>query len=127
MLNSFNFGATLPAADLARAKQWYEEKLGMTPEMESDQGIRYRTGSTFFDIYPTSYAGTAQNTAGGWEVEDIEKVVAELRERGVEFEEYDFPGLKTVDGIADLGVEKTAWFKDSEGNILAIAQPSISM
>ena len=68
-------------------------------------------------------AGTAQNTVIGWEVDDIDKVVEDLRGRGVTFEEYDFPGLKTVNGIAELeGIERAAWFKDSEGNILSIGQ-----
>jgi hypothetical protein len=57
-----------------------------------------------------------------WFVKDIADTVAELRRRGVRFEEYDFPGLKTVDGIADLGYEKSAWFRDSEGNLLALGE-----
>jgi hypothetical protein len=84
--------------------------------------VHYHSGSTYFDIYPTRASGNAGHTLAGWVVEDIEAVVAELRNRGVVFEEYDFPGLKTVNGVAELSTERTAWFKDSEGNILAIAQ-----
>jgi catechol 2,3-dioxygenase-like lactoylglutathione lyase family enzyme len=122
MLDTYDIGPTLPASDMARAKAWYEEKLGLTPYNESPAGMSYRTGNTRFDVYPTQYAGTAQNTAAGWIVDDVEKVVEELRGRGVVFEEYDFPGLKTVNGVAEIEGERAAWFKDSEGNILAVSQ-----
>jgi catechol 2,3-dioxygenase-like lactoylglutathione lyase family enzyme len=122
-LASVPFWATLPASDLARAKRWYQEVLGLTPVVETDQWLTYRCGDSVIQLYPTGSAGTAQHTLGGWVVEDLDATVAELRDRGVMFEEYDFPGLKTVDGIAQLGdVERAAWFKDSEGNILAISQ-----
>ncbi len=122
MLDQFNIGVTLPAADFERAKAWYRDKLGFTPVKEWPAGARYRSGSSFFDIYPTSQAGTAKNTAAGWDVEDLEATVEGLRSRGVVFEEYDFPGLKTVNGIADIDGERAAWFTDSEGNILSISQ-----
>jgi len=122
MLDQFNVGVTLPAADLERAKAWYEEKLGLTPEKEWPMGARYRSGSSFFDIYPTPNAGTAKNTAAGWNVENLEAVVDELRSRGVVFEEYDFPGLRTDNGIAAMDGERAAWFVDSEGNILSISE-----
>ncbi|HEY7282018.1 MAG TPA: VOC family protein [Actinomycetota bacterium] len=124
MLDTYDIGVTLPASDLERAKAWYAEKLGFEPAMESPAGVRYRSGSSFFDLYPTTFAGTAKNTAAGWVVDDIEAVVAELRARGVEFQEYDLPGLKTVNGIADIEGERAAWFVDSEGNILALGQPT---
>src|SRR5439155_9711397 len=122
-LGDAEFQATIPAADLGRARKFYEEVLGIRPETEAEAGITYRCGkgSTFF-LYPTQYAGTGQHTVGGWYVDDIEEAVAGLRERGVTFEEYDFPGLKTVDGIADLGSERAAWFKDTEGNILSVGE-----
>ena len=123
MLGDFEFQATIPALDLNRARKFYEEVLGIQPESEAEAGITYRCGkgSTFF-LFPTQHAGTGQHTLGGWLVDDIEKAVAVLRDRGVAFEEYDFPGLKTVDGIADLGSERAAWFKDTEGNTLAVSQ-----
>jgi catechol 2,3-dioxygenase-like lactoylglutathione lyase family enzyme len=122
MLADADFWATLPAGDIDRAKRWYAEKLGLTPLKETEAWITYRCGSSILQLYPTSSGGHAQHTLGGWVVDDLEAAVAELRARGVEFEEYDFPGLKTVDGIAELsGVERAAWFKDSEGNILAIS------
>jgi catechol 2,3-dioxygenase-like lactoylglutathione lyase family enzyme len=122
MLERFDFVATLPAADLERAKAWYRDKLGLEPAEKHEGALVYRAGPSAFQLYPTQHAGTARNTLGVWYADDIDAVVADLRSRGVEFEEYDFPGLKTEDGIADLGFERSAWFKDSEGNTLAIAQ-----
>lgn len=122
MLKDFDIGATIPASDLGRARRFYEEKLGLTPDSEDEAGLRYRSGSSRFDLYPSAYAGTAQHTIAGWYVDDVRAAIAELRERGVVFEEYDLPGVKTVDRIADLGGELAAWFKDSEGNILSVAQ-----
>jgi catechol 2,3-dioxygenase-like lactoylglutathione lyase family enzyme len=106
MLGGFDLVPTLPARDIERAKRWYAEKLGFEPESEDPGGVHYRSGSTRFDIYPTQFAGTGKHTLGGWSVDDVDKVVTGLRERGVTFEEYDFPGLKTVDGVADLGNER---------------------
>jgi hypothetical protein len=79
---------------------------------------------SWFLIYPTLAAGTAQHTLAGWQTDHIEKEVKELQARGVVFEEYDLPGLKTVNSIATTGTNKAAWFKDSEGNILGIVQLS---
>jgi catechol 2,3-dioxygenase-like lactoylglutathione lyase family enzyme len=122
MLERFDFVATLPAADIDRAKAWYRDKLELEPVEEHEGAVVYRAGPSTFQLYPTQLAGTAQNTLGVWYADDIDAVVADLRSRGVEFEEYDFPGLKTEDGIADLGFERSAWFKDSEGNTLGVAQ-----
>ena len=124
MLDSFDITPMIPAHDLERAKRWYAEKLGFEPESEDPGAAHYRTGSTEFDIYPTQFAGTGKHTLAGWSVDDIDKVMIDLRERGVTFEEYDFPGLKTVNGVAELEGERAAWFKDSEDNILAIFQPA---
>jgi predicted enzyme related to lactoylglutathione lyase len=112
--------AAIPASDFERAKAWYAEKLGLKPEWEDQGGAWYQIEATGFLLYASQFAGTNQATAAGFTVDDIEGTVGELRERGVVFEEYDFPGLKTEDGVADLGSELAAWFKDSEGNILAI-------
>ncbi len=123
MLERHRLVVTIPAADLERAKAFYRDRLGLEPLVETPAWISYRAGDGFFQLYPSSYAGTAQHTIGGWIVDDIDRVVAELRARGVVFEEYDLPGLRTVDGIADLeAVERAAWFRDSEGNILSISQ-----
>jgi len=123
MLTDAPFWATLPASDIERAKRWYAEKLGLVPVKETKAWVTYRSGGSVFQLYPTSAAGAARHTLGGFVVEDLRSTVTQLRARGVAFEEYDFPGLKTVDGIAEIeGVELAAWFKDSEGNILAVSQ-----
>jgi catechol 2,3-dioxygenase-like lactoylglutathione lyase family enzyme len=120
----WTFGATIPAKDLEGTRKFYENVLGLEMVREDPAGISYRTGDSVLFLYPTEFAGTAQHTLGGFSVSDIEAAVAELRAKGVTFEEYDMPGLKTVNGIAELGGEKGAWFKDPEGNILSVSQTS---
>ena len=121
LLSRFPISARAAATDLGRARQWYEGRLGLVPEREDPGGVWYRfAGETWLYLYATPEAGTAMNTIAGWEVEDIESVMTGLRERGVTFEEYDLGDVKMVDGLADFGVAKAAWFKDSEGNILCI-------
>ena len=122
MLSDFEVSATVPASDLERARKFYAEKLGLRPAEETPAGLFYRCKNSRFLLYQTQFAGTAQNTAVGWEVDQLEREVKDLRSKGVKFEEYDMPGLKTVEGIATIGREKAAWFKDSEGNILALTQ-----
>jgi catechol 2,3-dioxygenase-like lactoylglutathione lyase family enzyme len=114
--------ATLPVEDLARARTFYEEKLGLTPTREVEGGLFYGSADSGFLLFPTGGRPSGQHTQMAWFVDDIVASVAQLRSRGVRFEEYDFPGLKTIDGIADLGYEKSAWFRDSEGNLLALGQ-----
>jgi len=123
MLSELEIIATIPAADIARARGFYKDTLGLDPSEERADGLIYQTpsGSQFL-IYETPNAGTAQNTAMSWVTTDIEGDVADLRSRGVVFEEYDFPGLKTEDGIATNDGLRAAWFKDSEGNILAVSE-----
>jgi len=117
----WTFSATIPAKDLEGTRRFYEDVLGCQILRETPAGISYRTGDSFFDLYPTQFAGTAQHTLGGFVVGDVDAKVAELVANGVTFEQYDMPGLKTDEnGIADLGGERGAWFKDPEGNILSI-------
>ena len=123
MLQKSPMYAYIPAADLARARKFYEEKLGFKPKREVAGGVIYECGDhTACFMYPTSNAGTSKASQAFWQVEDVESEVAELKARGVKFEEYDVPNLKTHGGIATAGGAKAAWFKDSEGNILAIIQ-----
>ncbi len=122
-LQDFPIHATAAASDLARARVWYEQKLGLTPEREDPGGVWYRfAADTWLYLYSTSSAGTAKNTVAGWTVTGIEAVMAALREQGVTFEDYEFGELKTADGLADFGAAKAAWFKDSEGNILELSE-----
>jgi catechol 2,3-dioxygenase-like lactoylglutathione lyase family enzyme len=113
----------LPAADLERARVFYRDKLGLEPTMYKPGGLAYSgPGGYIFQLYETSTVGTAQNTQMGWSTFDLDEDVAELRSRGIVFEEYDLPGLKTENGIAFVGTERSAWFKDSEGNTICISQ-----
>jgi catechol 2,3-dioxygenase-like lactoylglutathione lyase family enzyme len=115
--------ATIPASDIERAKRFYLD-LGMTLTRETPGGLELESGGVRFDVFPTHASAGAGHTLAGWVVDDIEAEVAELRAKGIVFEEYDLPGLKTVDGIALIeGQERAAWFKDSEGNILALGEP----
>lgn len=123
MLADFPIHATAAATDLDRARRWYEETLGLVPEREDPGGAWYRfAGDTWLYLYVTPSAGTARNTIAGWTVTGIEAVMSDLRGRGVAFEDYDFGELKTVDGLADFGIAKAAWFKDSEGNIYELSE-----
>jgi len=123
MLRGRHMHPTIPASDLARARAWYADKLGFTSGQEEAQAVLYRSGGErLFLLFSSSAAGIAQHQLAAWVVEDLEAEVAELRGRGVEFEEYDQPGLRTVEGIARTPVGQAAWFKDSEGNVLTITQ-----
>jgi catechol 2,3-dioxygenase-like lactoylglutathione lyase family enzyme len=114
---------TLPAADLDRAKRFYAEKLGMMPATESPGGIFYElAGGTRFVLYPNPSPDRAGHTQMGLATTDIDAEVKALQARGVVFEEYDFPGLKTENGIAQTGLTRAAWFKDSEGNTIGVVQ-----
>ena len=123
ILNTATPWAALPVEDLARAKAFYAEKLGLTPSREVEGALFYEgSGNSGFLLFPTGGRPSGEYTQMAWFVKDIAAAVAELKRRGVRFEDYDFPGLKTIDGIADLGYERSAWFRDSEGNLLAIGQ-----
>ena len=121
MLSGHRAYATIPAADMNRAKSWYKDKLGLTPAMEDEMGCMYHVGQgSSFLLYPTPNAGKAPTTLLSFQTDDVAAEVADLRRHGVTFEEYDMPGLKTVGGVARIGKFHAAWFKDSEGNILAV-------
>ena len=122
MLANASVMTTLPAHNLARAKEWYARYLSLHPQEERAGGVIYQVGNSWFFLYETGSAGTAQNTLMSFIVGDVDAEVAELKRNGVVFEEYDFPGLKTINSIADLGGERSAWFKDSEGNVISVSQ-----
>ena len=122
LLKGASYRGMIPAKDIQTTRRFYEDVLGLSVHRESPAGISYACGDGFVELYPTQFAGTAKHTIGGWAVDDVRATMAELRERGVTFEEYDFPGLKTVDGVAEFDGEQAAWFKDPEGNILGIAR-----
>jgi predicted enzyme related to lactoylglutathione lyase len=123
MLQESPMYAYLPAKDVARARAFYEQKVGLRPAEQIAGGVVYEFGGgTACFLYPTPNAGTNRASQAFWKVADVEREVKELKARGVSFEEYDMPGLKTVNGVATAGGAKSAWFKDTEGNILAIVQ-----
>ena len=123
MLQQAPFHAYIPAKDVRRARQFYEGTLGFRPKQEIDGGVVYEFGGkTACFLYPTPNAGTSRASQAFWKVDDIEREVAELKSRGVVFEDYDMPGEKSPSGVITAGGAKAAWFKDTEGNILAIIQ-----
>ncbi|HST49696.1 VOC family protein [Jatrophihabitans sp.] len=123
MLNSSTITANIPASDLQRARDFYADKLGLTPSFEmGGMMMIYKTdGGTIFTIYQTDYAGQAGHTIAQWHVEDVDGEVRDLKSKGVVFEQYDLPGVQWQDNVASMAeMGKAAWFKDSEGNILCI-------
>jgi catechol 2,3-dioxygenase-like lactoylglutathione lyase family enzyme len=127
MLNDSKVTANIPAADLDRARRFYADTLGLSPADENPGGLIYKTaGGTTFFLYQTEYAGQAGHTIAQFHVADVEQEVKELRDRGVQFEHYDIPGL-TWDGdiASDPEMGKAAWFKDSEDNILCLDEAPV--
>ena len=124
MLQDSPLYAYLPAKNVARARRFYEEKIGLRPKQEIAGGVVYEFGQgTAAFLYPTPNAGTSKASQASWRVDDVEREVATLKARGVVFEDYyDMPGEKSPSGVVTAGGAKAAWFKDSEGNILAIVE-----
>ena len=124
--------AKLPAQDLDRARAFYRDQLGLEPVEHRDGGLRYCCAAGEFHVFLSSGAASGTATQLGFEVEDIEVTVAELRERGVSFEQFEAPGFEMVDGVVEVGNnypskgsgERGAWFRDSEGNLLGLGQPT---
>jgi predicted enzyme related to lactoylglutathione lyase len=123
MLDQGTVTANIPAANLARARAFYAEKLGLTPSHEME-GIMllYRTAAgSAFSVYQTEHAGQAGHTIAQWHVDDVDAAVRDLKGKGVSFKHYDMPGVDWNDDVASMGeVGKAAWFKDSENNVLCI-------
>lgn len=126
MLSDFPIAVSLPVSDVARARQFYEEVLGFqAAQVNEEMGeVEYSSGGVNFFIYATGSAGTNQATAAAWRVSGLDGVMADLGDKGVVFEEYDLPGLKTENGVVTAPNGRAAWFKDPDGNILAVEEPS---
>lgn len=123
MLQKSPMYAYIPAKDVARARQFYEQKLGFRPKEELAGGVVYECGQgTACFLYPTPHAGTSKASQAFWQVADVAREVAELEARGVQFEEYDMPGMQAHNHVYTGGGAKAAWFRDSEGNIMAVVQ-----
>ena len=102
MLESGRVATRLPAQDLQRARAFYAEKLGLEPSEERPGGLLYRCANGVFALFTSAGASPGTFTQMGWDVDDLAATVAELRRRGVVFEDVDVPGLETVDGIAEV-------------------------
>jgi len=131
MLEHATVATRLPAQDIDRARVFYAEKLGLEPVDEQPGALLYRCGGSEFAVFSSGGVASGTHTQMVWHVDDLDAVVNDLRARGVTFEEYDLPGLTTVNGIAeslrgwpskgDKGL-RGAWFRDSEGNLLSLGQ-----
>jgi len=117
------FHPSLAVADLALSRGWYADKLGWEPTREPPSVLVYELGDSAFTLYESDFAGTAKNTVMNWNVADLRAEMARARERGVVFEEYDYPDYKPVNGVmTDPEGGANAWFKDLDGNIIAMLQ-----
>jgi catechol 2,3-dioxygenase-like lactoylglutathione lyase family enzyme len=124
MLQHSPMFAYLPAQDLARARRFYEEQLGFRPIRPEAHGVTYEfAGQTACFLYSTPNAGTSKASQAFWRVTDVDREIAELKSRGVVFEDYPMEGTRSPSGAITAGGAKSAWFKDTEGNILALIQP----
>jgi predicted enzyme related to lactoylglutathione lyase len=122
MLQNYPAITMIPGIYISRAQQFYEGKLGLKSAQEAPGIVYICQGGTSFTLYPSSFAGTAKNTAMTWAVDDLAAVMADLRTRGIVFLDYDLPESKTVNGVAEFPGGRGAWFKDTEGNILGVMQ-----
>lgn len=124
MLTDAQVAATMPTKDLKKARNFYEDKLKLSPAMEmSDGSVLYRCrNGTAFALFPSTGASDGSFTQLGFWVDDVEAEVRDLKSRGVVFEEYDMPDFKTVNSIVTMGDWKGAWFKDPDGNLISIGE-----
>jgi catechol 2,3-dioxygenase-like lactoylglutathione lyase family enzyme len=123
MLGNHPITPVLLATDLAAAREFYHGKLGLQIIREDENAIVFRCGSgTHLDVTKSAVGTADQQTQAAWQVSDIPAEVAELRARGVKVEDYDTPGLRTEDGIADIGFAWAAWIIDPGTNALGILQ-----
>jgi predicted enzyme related to lactoylglutathione lyase len=122
-MNPNSVTAVLPAENLERAKAFYTEKLGLSASEDIPGGIMFGEGNNRFFLYMAGAKSPGNFTQIGIEVPDVSGTVAELRGKGVVFEEYDMPDLKTENGVANTPAGDAAWFKDSEGNVIGIVAP----
>lgn len=129
-LEGARIAGRLPVTDLGRARAWYAEKLGLEPAEERPGGLRYELGGAEFALYESAGRADGSFTQLAFSVDNLAATVAELRGRGVVFEEYDIPGLETTGGIAEIDGnypskgtgERAAWFRDLDGNMIGLGQ-----
>lgn len=123
MLKDANIGVVLAVKDLAKAKEFYGNKLGFEEEKTDDPtGALFKSGQSKFYVYQSELAGTNKATAAAWMVDDVQGTVDELKSKGISFEHYDIPGATHEGDVHVIGKTKAAWFKDPDGNILNIVK-----
>ena len=122
MLGKADATPMIAVRDLDRARRFYEETLGLSPTGDWGEGFTLKSGGTMVNVYKSEFAGTNQATALNFDVDDLEKEVGELKDKGVFFEHYDLPGLTREGDIYSAEGMKTAWFKDPDGNILSLIE-----
>ena len=121
MLNTNDAVATIAVRNIDVARNFYEGVLGLTPQPAAEQGVMsFRTGKTTVLVYTSQFAGTNRATAATWNVEDLDRVIEFLKSKGVAFEHYDMPGVTRKGDVHVTGSSRAAWFKDPDGNILAL-------
>jgi catechol 2,3-dioxygenase-like lactoylglutathione lyase family enzyme len=121
MLGNKDAGATLAVSDIDRARDFYENTLGLTAIQEDPGGILYKSGNSVVLVYPSEFAGTNKATAASWAVgEDFDAVVQDLTAKGTTFEHYDLPDTTREGDIHTIGDFRAVWFKDPDGNILNV-------
>ncbi len=120
MLGINNIHAIVAVKDLNKAKDFYENTLGLTKIDENSGGIMYKSGDSKMFVYPSEYAGTNKANSASWEVDSLEEAIADLKSKGVTFEHYDMPGVTVEGDVHVMGPMKAAWFKDPDGNILCL-------
>jgi catechol 2,3-dioxygenase-like lactoylglutathione lyase family enzyme len=123
MLGKADATPMIAVTDLDRARQFYEDTLGLKAKDEWGEGVTLKSGDTCINLYKSQFAGTNKATALTFDVDDIDKEVQDLKEKGIFFEKYDLPGLQRQgDLYVGEGGFKTTWFKDPDGNILSLIE-----
>jgi predicted enzyme related to lactoylglutathione lyase len=124
-LSGYRVSAQIAVSDMARAREFYEAKLGLSPEGDQHEGSRRYAcggGSSLYVYAAPAHAGKATGTVARWDVDDLEWVIGELGAKGVTFEQYDEPVKTDEKGVHDSGYGRVAWFKDPDGNTFALEQ-----
>jgi catechol 2,3-dioxygenase-like lactoylglutathione lyase family enzyme len=123
MLNEQNAVATVAVNNLDRAREFYEQTLGLTKVMENEGVLAFKSGMSTLFVYRSEFAGTNKATAVTWVTDEVEDIVETLKGRGVRFEHYDLPKMTRQGDLHVAGAMKVAWFKDPDGNIFSLVTP----
>jgi catechol 2,3-dioxygenase-like lactoylglutathione lyase family enzyme len=123
LLSDCRVSAALPVSDLARARSFYIDTLGLTPVVEGEDVLAFRCADgTDFGVFISQGRASGSHTQITFFCQNLDAEVADLRARGVKLEEFDMPGATVKDGVYDMNGQRGAWFRDPEGNLLAVAE-----